>query len=442
MTNLSAVKAGSSLFARVAYRVGAISTPHDRMFFAPDVRGARIIAWASLGFLIANAVLGLFGDVTRYILWALCLVALFFAVKNLRDTDRLRAIGAVVAAALLVQLLVGFFQVISMLGIPTLLGLAGLYGFFYRGGRQFDHALRDLDRHLGAGWSAYTPKITGAEPVSRVILGPQDQAFLVGFTPGRLERHYNESLLQFDFDPEQLMDFLRAEVRRDLKPVLWVGKPAGADGHYPTQTRGEVNLVCDDAREFAQHLANWDAMLKNLSVTDDSNREQEIRAQALGSLAQALPAGWRQQTGIALASGGQADLLLASPLGRTYVIRISAGSQAPRMDGKGRKLHEELMLASRQLFAEPVIWQPTLRGGQGVLGEMRYVQGSAVELLLALDTAHDEARKGETGEQKQLVVTDQAAVFLPRTGEMAGGVNPSLQDFDEVMESPARDPRS
>lgn len=397
-----------NLFVRTAHRVGMMSAPANRLFYAPEVKGAQYIAVTCGAFVLLSLILGTLGSVLIYLVWAVAAGAAYMIVRNLpKGQWPLSLLMAVVIAAglsLLLWLLQAVFGAFSALTIPA--ALLGLYSWLgYKGGRDIDGPLRELGKHLGEEWSAFAPAHPLAANDSRVIKGPGKRLFFVSMVPGRQAQHYDDAFLEWDPSVAGRLDtVIAAEPRTDFKRVLWVLQPPQATGEHDMELSGGVTTYIGGAQRLAKNLQNWETMMENLHAThlDSSEFGLEVERQAIAALLKVLPGTWQVDTSVILVQGGDADIVLTSPLGRRYVVDVKARNDVPDLDENDphrpkhwRDIHEQLMNASRQLIAEPVVWQPRARrGASGIFGEVRFVQGSASSLLRFLAEVHGEGVRG------------------------------------------------
>lgn len=440
-----------TLFVRLALRVGAMATPSNRLFHAPDVQGARHIAVACGVFVVAGVALGALGNSLYAVVWAMAAAALFLMARNVPRAQWRHYLTVTVLTAagvsLLLWLLLALSGVFALMLLPA--ALLGGYSALYRGGQHLDAPLRELGRQLGEGWSAFAPAHPLAFHNSRVIKGPGKRLFYLSVVPGRSVQHYDDNYLEWDPEVARRFDtVLAAEPRRDFKRVLWVLQPPDAPGEYEMELSGGVTTYIGDAERLAKNLQNWETMMANLHATQLDSREfgREVEAQAIADLGRVLPPDWKVESGIVLAQGGDADLLLESPRGRRYVVDIKSrtdlpdlGEDDPHRPKHWRDVHEQLMNASRQLLAEPVVWQPRARrGANGIFGEVRFVQGSASALLHFLAQVHGEDVRGARPLRgRNHIVQDHRPL-----GELRYGERPLTPGHREPAAAGHREPAS
>lgn len=385
-----------ALTQRFLTAAGRLGRPADRVFYTPDLIAARALTGASVVYLVffLCALSGLSQTLSFLVVVGL-LGTLLYLRRMAELLLTLLSLGLLMVLTVLARssgilafLLVVFALVVCIRYLARHAASAHL-------GTQFPR----LARHLGQGWKAYLPKEPLAQHHARVLVGPSGQTFFLGVTAGRPEQKYGTPHVVWSgLLAEDLRDHSRRDpgVVQDGQTVLWVTRPAGAEGEYTITLAEGVSTVIGTSEELAGHLNTWSTMVANLQTEPATPREEgrAVERQAIGELEENLPAGWSLRTNLLLAHGGDADIELTSPAGQRYVIDVKA--RTDRMDlsaprGERMKswpeIHGQVTRAARQLQGVGVVWQPRTTDEDFYLVEGLWcLRGSARTLMEALET--------------------------------------------------------
>ncbi|WP_216326003.1 J domain-containing protein [Deinococcus aestuarii] len=395
---------------RLLHLLGLLGARKEAVTFSPDVRGARMLAAATVAFtvlLFAQLALGLRGAVPL----ALALVVFALSLRSLDQVGRLLALALLVILFLLARLLSENTAV--LLVAPVLAFLALRHLAVHRRALGFDRALGRLAGSLGEGWKVYLPRDPQASHVARVLVSPEGQTFFLGVTPGRAEQRYGTPHVNWR---DVTADTVRSLAARDPgvvsrgQHVLWVVKPPQAQGDYETTAEHGVSTVIGTADDLAGQLQTWSGMRRNLeqSAPKPSPAEfgRQVEAEAVQELYNLMPPEWEMIPNLLLTSGGDADAILMSPAGEKYVVDVKARTdrmdlQAPKGDRvkSWQEIHDQVRHAARQLQGVPVVWQPRARDTDfSLMGEVWCLRGGAADLLEALETLGGTGGGGEPHE--------------------------------------------
>ncbi|WP_219722060.1 J domain-containing protein [Deinococcus planocerae] len=155
-----------------------------------------------------------------------------------------------------------------------------------------------------------------------------------------------------------------------------------------------MSTVIGKADDLAEQLQGWSEMRRNLEQPSPADLGRQVEVEAVQELHNLMPLEWEMIPNLLLASGGDADAILVSPVGEKYVVDVKARTDrmdlgAPRGDRvkSWRELHDQVRHAARQLRGVPVVWQPRARDTDfSLIGEVWCLRGGATELLEALET--------------------------------------------------------